>query len=233
MTNGAPRPEPTSSEIAVFTGGARLGYVNATWPFATLRVRRDELVLETSLIGTVRFRPEDVVAVERLVWFPLLAWGVRIHHVRGDAPERVIFWNLGGPDPVLAAIDAAGFVPRASASDAPAERQGFGFRIPFVVAVIVAWNALFMWDVAHFDRLAGGTAPIPGPGMVAAFALVFALSLLVRVRGPIQRLALRSPDALPRVRGFLNLLTFVSGWLLVNALWVYSGLGTLGRTLGR
>ncbi|WP_419699218.1 hypothetical protein [Mucilaginibacter sp. NFX135] len=45
------------------TGGATYGLMSATWPFATLRVSKNELELNISLFGNLRFRSADVVSI--------------------------------------------------------------------------------------------------------------------------------------------------------------------------
>lgn len=192
------------------TGGARVGWVNATWPLAKLRASPESLEIAAAVVGTYRFRPEDVREIAPVTWIPLLSWGVRVHHVRADVPERVIFWTFAPPARAIEAIAASGFVARAP-SGASLPTRAFPFRIPFLVGAIVLWNALVVSDMVRYQP----GRPIPGPGGLVALALVFLTSLVLRRPGPVQRLALSSPDALPQIRGLLNLLTLVSGFMLV------------------
>ena len=53
-------------------GGARIGMINATWPFATLSVTRNELKLNTSIIGNSSFSPSDIIAIEPYKIIPVL-----------------------------------------------------------------------------------------------------------------------------------------------------------------
>ncbi|CAN5189899.1 hypothetical protein BH10PSE17_BH10PSE17_18560 [soil metagenome] len=92
-----------------FIGGARMGWVNASWPFAKLTVRTDRVRLAS--LRTFDFAPQDVVGFERYGWVPVIATGVRIRHNRLDYPDRIVFWTLGRPQTVFEAIDEAGFVP--------------------------------------------------------------------------------------------------------------------------
>src|SRR5437764_14118003 len=41
-------------------GGARIGLMNATWPFAQLKVTPAQLVLRVVFLGTYIFKPEQV-----------------------------------------------------------------------------------------------------------------------------------------------------------------------------
>jgi hypothetical protein len=63
-----------------FRGGARIGWLNASWPFAKLTSSRKALAL--SCLGSFEFSPAQVVAIEPYRWF--LSHGVRIHHNRPD-----------------------------------------------------------------------------------------------------------------------------------------------------
>jgi hypothetical protein len=42
-------------------GGARIGLMNATWPFAVLKVNSERIVLDVVILGTYTFRPDQVV----------------------------------------------------------------------------------------------------------------------------------------------------------------------------
>lgn len=46
------------------TGGARIGMANATFPFATLKVNKDRLELNASIVGNIVFQPSDIISIE-------------------------------------------------------------------------------------------------------------------------------------------------------------------------
>jgi len=73
-----------------------LGWMNATWPLATLTVSPGGLVLAVFPLGTVRLSPEEVTSVEPFRLLPFLAEGVRIRHTSGSLPDLVIFWYFFG-----------------------------------------------------------------------------------------------------------------------------------------
>jgi hypothetical protein len=73
------------------TGGAMLGWVNASGGLAKLTASADAIDLRVRILGRYTFRPESVVAAERLVWIPLLARGVRIRHCVGNYPQQIVF----------------------------------------------------------------------------------------------------------------------------------------------
>ena len=188
-------------------GGAHFGYAKATWPLATLTADESKLVIRASILGEHRFRPDDVVEVRVVRWFPILAQGVQVLHVREDRPERIIFWTLRSPETVRRAIEAAGFRGTAPAMDIPAPR-GFPLRWPFVGGALLLWNGAFLYD----GPWRGGR---PGPFTLGALALLFATSLAIRMPGPVQRMVLAEPGALARIRSALNIVTLVSAMLLL------------------
>ena len=75
-------------------GGARIGSVNATWPFAQLKLTPEHLVLDVVLVGTYVFRPDQVSRVEPYGLIPFAGKGVRIHHRVVGYPEKIVFWYL-------------------------------------------------------------------------------------------------------------------------------------------
>ncbi len=192
--------------MTLFTGGALVGAVNVSWPLASLKVESDELVLKAMIIGTHRFKREDVFDVAQVIWLPVLAWGVRIRHTREDVPTNVIFWSLGRPGRILDAVSRSGFLPGAPKLDSR-KHSGFPFRPAFVLCAVALWNVLFLMDRWR-------SQPVWGLGFLCAAGAAFAGSLLVQRPGIFQRFALRSPDLLPNARGFLRLLTLVTGVML-------------------
>lgn len=193
--------------MATLRGGTRIGWMNASMPLARLDVDSDELVL-ASRLRTVRFAREDVVSIEPLTWVPYLAWGVQIVHARTDIAARVIFWYWKGPDRVLDAIRAEGFVPDAAPGEATA-RAGGAFRTPFLIAMVLLWNALLLPSVFGMFSEPGTEGRLPFTWtMAAAPAMLVVVSLLILFPTPMRRLALTDHDRVKEVR---PLLMFIAG----------------------
>lgn len=91
------------------TGGARIGYFNATWPFAKLQATSDCLTLKVRFSGTYIFPISSVVAVHKFTHIPFLGWGIRIEHIVSKYPTLIVFWFLGYPSTVLTFIEKQGF----------------------------------------------------------------------------------------------------------------------------
>lgn len=190
-----------------FRGGARIGWVAATWPFAGLRVNRDRLTL--SSMGTYEFTPDQVVAIEPYRSIPLIGNGLRIVHNRSDFPERLIFWYLGGIGYVLSGIHHSGFHP----SGKPKPRvAGFPVKWSVIVLAVAAWNGLFLldrgWEHAPARQL--------GPFAAAAVILLFIVSAATLAFPFMQRAVLRDGHDVGEVKSFLILLVLVLGLLSVG-----------------
>ena len=99
-------------KLVDLTGGARVGYKNASWPFARLTASKKELRLRVKLIGKYSFRPQDIEKLEVIKVLPLLGQGIRIHHNKETYPSKIIFWSLSDPNQVLKAIEQAGILNR-------------------------------------------------------------------------------------------------------------------------
>lgn len=91
------------------TGGARVGFFNATWPFARLEASPEEIRMNVTFMGTYVFPVEKVIAVHKFVHIPFLGWGIRIEHMVKTYPAHMVFWYFGYPATVTAFLEARGF----------------------------------------------------------------------------------------------------------------------------
>jgi hypothetical protein len=200
-------------------GGARVGWVNASWPLARISATAERLSVSVSLLGTYTFSPEQVSAVERYGMIPVLASGIRVRHHVPDYPQGIIFWTLGNPEAVLGGIRDAGFIPAALVSTPPG-RRGIPMRWSAMLAAIVAWNALC---VLAFGGL-GRDASVPEWPVLVPLVAAFALSLGILRSRTLQRLVLKPDRRVGEIRPFLRLLALVGGVLsVIFALLVATG----------
>jgi hypothetical protein len=192
------------------TGGARVGWTNATWPLAKLSATSDRLTVSICLLGTYSFTPDQVSVVEKYVMIPVLGWGIQIHHCNPDCPKRVIFWCLGSPDAILRGIRDSGFLPTASSSASP-QHRGIAMRWSAIITAVAVWNALFFLDFGRF----GGVPSQPGPLLLGPLIFAFALSVGTFNLPMLQGIVLKPGRSVGEIRPFLRLLAIVSGFLLV------------------
>ena len=198
-----------------YRGGARIGWVNASWPFARLTVSADKLALAS--LGTYEFSPLQVVSVEPYGSIPLLSSGIRIIHNRADYPEKIIFWCMGNRSRVLAEIGQSGFSPKGR----PSERaSGFPIRWSVVIGVIALWNVLFM-----LDRSAHSQSHEPGSLVLLALLALFFLATSIRASPRLQRIVLRDGHQVGEIKAFLALLQIVAGFLSIvfGGMWLAHG----------
>jgi hypothetical protein len=187
-----------------------LGWVNASGGLAKLTVSSDAIELRVRILGRYTFRPESVVAVERLVWIPLLARGVRIRHCVGNYPQQIIFWSRGNPDALLDRIRAAGFEPKAMPNALPV-RRGTAIRWQAILVAFAIWSGLFQMG-EHYSIL--GVAPGALGFPLLALALLFAVSFTTPRNQALQRMVISPDRHVGDVRPLLNLLALISGLLL-------------------
>jgi hypothetical protein len=190
---------------ASFRGGAQVGWVSASWPFAKLSAEAGTLTL--SCLGTYTFAPAEVVALQPYGSIPILARGIRIQHNRRDYPRKIIFWCMGGRDSALAEIAETGF----SARGQPLDRAtGFPVRWSAILILLVVWNGLFL-----LDREEAGSRTTPGPLALVALILLFATATAAQISPRFQRSLLRDGHELGEIKSIVTLIQLVSGLMVV------------------
>jgi hypothetical protein len=190
------------------TGGARVGWINASWPFGRMNVTSSKIIINATLLGKYEFRPEDVTSIETVGSLPLIGRGIRVHHNIADYPDKIIFWTTKNPDNLIDDIRRLGFSPKGTQS-AMIRDHGFPIRWQAIIIFVVLWNALMLLDM--FKN--GAFHPKPGPFAWLATVLVFILSVTIWKSALIKK-AILSPGHNPsEIKSFLYLLTFVTGFL--------------------
>jgi hypothetical protein len=108
------------------TGGARIGMANATFPFATLKVSKDRLELNASIIGSLVFQPQDIISVETYSQIPIIGQGIKINHRVSNYKQKVIFWTFKNPKEVLNQIKGTGFLNSINSEISTTDQQIIG-----------------------------------------------------------------------------------------------------------
>lgn len=202
----------------VSRGGARIGWTNATWPFAKLSANHD--LLELSCMGTYRFHPSQIVSLEPITFFPLLASGLRIHHNRSDYPEKMIYWCFGNPKSVLSKITQTGLKPAGTPMKRP---SGFAIHWQAIGAFIIIWNALLMLDLS--PAFSPGQTPKPGWMTFLALLFVFALATGTQKSKKIQSWVIREGHHVGEIKPLLILLQIISALMSV----IFLSMGLISR----
>lgn len=191
---------------ASFRGGAQVGWVSASWPFAKLTSEAGVLTL--SCLGTYTFTPSEVVALEPYGSIPVLARGIRIKHNRRDYPKKIIFWCMGRRDAALTELAATGFSPSGQPLDGP---TGFPVRWSAILILLVLWNGLFL-----LDRTVVGSRTAPGPFASVALVLLFAAATAAQMSPRFRRLLLRDGHELGEIKSIVTLVQIVSGIMVLG-----------------
>jgi len=191
------------NEAVVFRGGARVGWVQATWPFGRLSISSGRFTISLAFVGQYTFAPPEVSRLERC---GVASNGVRIVHTRSDYPDTIIFWCGARAQRVLDAATRAGFrqdVPSAS------PRRGMPFRWVAITQVVVAWNVL-----ALLDRGLHPLTPRP-PGLLtlAALGMLLATAFAIQISEAAQAWALKPDRSVSEIAVFLRLVQLIGGFL--------------------
>ncbi len=201
------------------TGGARIGKANATWPFASLTVDTDKLILTTQVLGYFVFHPSEIVSIQPA------SGGIKIIHEVPEYKNDIIFQTSKNSLKVISSIRDTDFlngVPRdeKSLNEVKALREkkkGFPIKKNIKIGFIVFWNLLFILDFANYflNDLEG----IPlGYGAIAALGLTFISLVSTIVSKDFRKLILANGWELNDIIKFIVFLMIISGFILINTI---------------
>lgn len=205
------------------TGGARIGMANATFPFATLKVNKDRLVLNASIIGNLTFQPSDIISIEPYTMIPILGQGIKINHQVSTYKESVIFWTFKDPKSVVRQIKKTGFLINENQTKQKTDRTiiekqakgGFPIRKEFTIGAIVVWNALFLIDIIAF--FIGEREGIPiGNGVLTAIGLLFLTALFSLISEGFRRLILKEGRDLSDIKKAAIFVMIICGFMILQ-----------------
>ncbi len=188
-------------------GGAKIGLLNATWPFATLKITNETIILNVKILGKYTFSLTQIQRIEKVVHIPILGWGLRIYHNVPDYPEKIIFWCFANPQKILDKIQEIKFSP--GGETGAVVKRGYPVRWQAIVAILAIYGGLLFLD----QDFSLNSVKNPGFYSVLAVVLVFIGSLSIWKVRCIQKLILKPGRSPNEIRHWLYLLSFVSGFL--------------------
>ena len=205
------------------TGGARIGMANASIPFATLKVNKDRLELNASIVGNLTFQPADIISIEPYTMIPIIGQGIKINHKVANYKERVIFWTFKDPNSVVRQIKETGFLSNENKTNQKIDRAiiekqakgGFPIKKGFAIGAIVVWNLLFLTDFIPFFLGDREGFPI-GNGILAAIGLLFLTALFSLISSDFRRMILKEGRELSDIRKFAIFAMIISGFMLLQ-----------------
>jgi hypothetical protein len=202
---------------ASFRGGAHVGWMHASWPFAKLTAEADTLTL--SCLGTYTFTPSEVVALEPYGSIPVLARGIRIRHNRRDYPKKIVFWCMGSRDSALTEVAGTGFAPRGQPLEG---RAGFPVRWSAILIFLLLWNVPFL-----LDRTMTESRTTSELVALATFVLFFAAATATKLSPRFRHLLLRDGHELGEIKSIVTLIQIFTGSLTLGfAVKLFEKLGT-------
>ena len=139
-----------------FTGGAHIGRLNASYPFAKLIVNKNKLELNVSLIGNLIFQPTDVVSIR--LYKKFITSGIQIVHTVPNYKEKVLFLPLKNSKGILKQIEETGFLEKENRESLNVNRTiveqqskgRFPIKKGFLMGAFIVWNILFLSDYILF-----------------------------------------------------------------------------------
>lgn len=204
------------------TGGAKIGMWSSSYPFATLKVNKNHLELNTSLVGNLIFQPSDIITLEASSGFSFIGGGMKIIHRVPAYKKKVVFRTLKDPKEVIKQIQKTGFLDGASSHQkenyqAIVDKQtkgGFPVKTGVVIGFIILWNLLFLVDFIPFFLDNSYGFPL-GKGVIAGVSILFLAALLGLVSKDTGRLILKEGRDIDTIKRFAISTLFISGLLLV------------------
>lgn len=181
------------------TGGARLGWVQATWGLAKLTGSEEALTLSVPLLVSYAFRPEEVISLQ------VGKLAISIKHARTDCPRDLSFLCFK-PAEVIKSLEEAGFRTASPLTEQPIPR-GMAFRPAALLLWLVLWLSPLL--LLHFVP----NLPREGPLNLTGVWLTFLLAAGGLGVPAVQRVLLKPGRHPGEVAPFLRLIAFITGFL--------------------
>jgi hypothetical protein len=192
---------------------------NATWPFAILKVSKNKLELNASIIGNLVFRPQDIISLTP--YSSVISSGIKINHKVADYKTEVIFWTFTDPTLIINQVKQTGFFD--NQSDAISEfdqeiidRQKSGsnpLKKMTIIVYAVLWNALLLCDFITFLLSEKKGMPL-SYGTVAALGILLLSSVLLLTSDSFRKLLLKKGRTVRDIGRFLYMVIFICLFML-------------------
>ena len=139
-------------------GGASVGFLYSSLPFAKLIVSENKLQINASMIGHYTFTPEDIISIEPH-YHIFFGHGIKINHKVQNYNKKIIFWTRESYS-IIRKIKQIGFLNIANEKikgqhepgiiNEMQSQGGFPIKKPFVIGIITVWNLLLLIDFFNF-----------------------------------------------------------------------------------
>jgi len=205
------------------TGGARIGLLKSTWPFAKLIVSRDKMELRASIMGNLFFKPSDIISIQPYTGTSLLGGGIKIIHNVSSYNADVVFLTMGSTSALISRINETGFMSNVNPASPSFEQEiksartqyGFPMKTPAVIVIVVIWNLFFLSDrLSIFHTKPNGA--VLGTGAQLALGFVF-LTCLVLLKSEFSQVLILKPGrTIDGIKHFLYFIMFITGLMFIG-----------------
>jgi hypothetical protein len=204
------------------TGGAKIGMLKSTWPFADLTVTRDKLELNVSLLNKLVFLPGDIKAITPHSGGYKMGAGIKIHHTIPQYKEEVLFWSSKSPAELMRQIEATGFMTNTNTVSQRSkaevrelqEHGGFAMRIQAVTVVAILWFAIVIYGAINMSLT--GSMEAFFSALQVAFGVIILFSIATLVLPAFAKSVLKPGYTAADVNKFLIFLSIIAGFMLVG-----------------
>jgi hypothetical protein len=190
-----------------FLGGARIGLANATWPFATLKAKKNKVTLRVLIFGTYSFSPEQVVNLETF------RRGVLIQHNVAEYPKHIVFWSVKNPVAVIEDVLSLGFLCKGVVGK---KRSGLSLKLFPLFTFFLLLNLIFF----YFDSMGLIVHSRHPLGIIDFFflGLVLLFCLCLKYSKAFAKIFLNRGRHIGEVVHALNLGSFVTSAIIIIGL---------------
>lgn len=202
------------------TGGAIIGFARSSWPFATLTVDADKLILNATIMGKYVFTRDDIVSF--MPYSKLGSNGFQIHHKVAGYNSKIVFLSSKSTPQLFEAIRQAGFYDNGRALSPQPKLEitalqtngGYPLKISATIVIAAIWNLLFILDFLNLYPVKKGNNPL-GTGAQLAAAFIFLLCLSMLISEPIGALVLKPGRDIKDIKTFLYFVMLIMGLMFV------------------
>ncbi len=174
------------------TGGARIGFANATWPLATLIVTKYRLDINATIVGNCSFTTNDIISIEPCSG--LFSKGIKINHrVEAYKNKEIIFWTNQKFEDIINSINEVGFVCNSPSpiNEDVIQRQNMGtFPIKRASGIVISiiWILLSSFLLIDFFNF---KEPPSFKGIIPPFIFILTLSILILISKKFRNIILK------------------------------------------
>lgn len=199
------------------TGGARIDKANATWPFASLIVDSDKLILATQVLGYFVFHPSEIVSIQ-----PVLG-GIKIIHMVSGYKNDIVFLTTKNALKLISEIQATGFFNGVSRDEKSLneikaireKKKGFPIKRSIGIGFIVLWNLLFILDFVKYFLNDHKGMPL-SYGAISALGLTLISLFLTVLSKDFRKLILADGWELKDIIKFIVFVMIIGGFMLIS-----------------